>query len=219
MADGDNMDFGSLLQALLGAGGGGGFGMGLLSMGGGLLSGLMNQRFSAAQAQRQMDFQERMSNTSWQRGVADMTKAGINPILAASKGGASAPSGAMGSASVGNFVGEGVSSALQARQQQNLNEMNKETISKMHEEVENIVKTREHIGAQIDFTSAQAARASQEAKKVEKENDILKTAVELAHQDNDFAKSFLGQYVRTLGNVGRQLNPFTDSLPKIEIPR
>lgn len=47
-----------------------------------------------ALAQKQMEFQERMSNTSFQRGVSDMLKAGINPILAASQGGASSPSGA-----------------------------------------------------------------------------------------------------------------------------
>lgn len=49
---------------------------------------------SAASVQKQMDFQERMSNTQYQRGMADMRKAGLNPILAYKQGGASAPSGA-----------------------------------------------------------------------------------------------------------------------------
>lgn len=57
-----------------------------------------NRKFSAAEAQKQRDWETQMSNTSVQRAVTDMEKAGINPAMAfgggAGGGGASTPNGA-----------------------------------------------------------------------------------------------------------------------------
>lgn len=53
-----------------------------------------NNDFNAQQARLQRDWEERMSNTSYQRAIADMRRAGVNPMLLFSKGvGASTPTG------------------------------------------------------------------------------------------------------------------------------
>lgn len=60
---------------------------------------LKAREFNAEQAKINREFQERMSGSAYQRAVGDMRKAGINPMLAFSQGGASSPSGSAASGS------------------------------------------------------------------------------------------------------------------------
>lgn len=71
------------------SGGGGSLLGSVLDFGGGILS----NSAASNSANKQMAFQQQMSNTSYQRAVEDMRLAGLNPALAYSQGGASTPSG------------------------------------------------------------------------------------------------------------------------------
>lgn len=130
-------------------------------------------------AREQMKFQQEMSDTSYQRGMKDMYAAGLNPMLAFSQGGASAPSGAMASVSPsttgrGQALQKGVAESIASATQ-------------MQAAKNQTVQTASNIGLQTaQAQSAQSAAKLAEMNSIKAEAETKKTLQDLDQSANTF---------------------------------
>lgn len=122
-----------------------------------LIGGMMANSQNAAMAREQMAFQERMRDTAYQAAVKDLQKAGLNPMLAYSQGGAATPSGS--SYTSENVVGPAVSNALQAYQGFQAVENMKTLQAKMDAETNKIAADTAYVNQETIRSAADTALA------------------------------------------------------------
>lgn len=133
-----------------------------------------NRKWNQEQAQKQMDFQREMSNTAHQREMADLVKAGLNPILTATGGqGASSPAGHSASATAAQVNPElkdnplaGLSqSALAARRFKDIElKMAEENLKLTKSNIMSVLENIETQKSTQYMNSANALKAFEEAK-------------------------------------------------------
>ena len=144
------------------------------------LGALYQNQEAKRSAKRQMEFQASMSNTSWQRGMADMKAAGLNPMLAYKMGGASSPVGAMYTPqNVGTAATDGYLKGAQADQANAQVGLTNQQRNKVIAEIEQVIP------AQVEKMRQEGLLAQAGISVKEAEAKLKDMTIELTQMDID----------------------------------
>lgn len=194
-----------------------------ISGGSSLLGGLFGQSgqqatnaASSMEAEKNRQWMEHMSNTAYTRAMEDMRRAGLNPILAGSLGGASTPSGVMpnfgnpGAAMQQGLEGLGNSAAKVFEHSRNIEQAKQATsqsdLNKASEGLQNSLSDKAKAdtitsGFQASNYQSQSRNLDAGTLNAEVQNAILKHGVNTAKSEAEI-RAVEAEYARKWGPGG-----------------
>lgn len=228
----------SLVQSVAGGAGGGAaiggpwgaIAGGAIGLGGALLQNQWSadaashaNSFTERMINQQEGFQTAMSNSAYQRGMVDMRAAGLNPMLAYMQGGASTPSGSMGTGAVPtvqNAVGAGLNSALDLmRQQVALRQA--ESQIRTNDSVQRLQDAQASATlTNADFTGLKSTALKSQLSAIEREakNREKRAGAEEPFIESDPARERINQAIGTITNAASVLKPRGRVMPPGTVP-